>query len=647
MRFLALFFSVFILINCSTFERKQAPKKALPNSAAKLEKIKQDVKRKKYSLALKELDQLILETVSTDISDDAHMLAGEVALKLKDHDLAYKYFLGVVNSNVYSPLEGLALTKATESLVKLGKFDEALSLAQKGLSYRNLPKEEETKLYQLKFSILIQLGDKLEAFDSLVYLSKNHPTESEQMAFRFKALDYIESSLSNEELYQVARRGRTNEFRAYAYFKLGQDAFELRKFDLARDYLNEVTDLHPDSEISERSVALVKQIDARRTVEPKTIGAILPLTGKHSAVAYKTLRGLQMGLGIFGDNPSEFKLAVIDSEGNPDAARRAVERLVTEDHVMAIVGSLLSRTAVAVASKANELGVPSIALSQKSRITDVGEYVYRNALTSEMQIAELVRVAISERGMKKFAILFPNDNYGVEYANLFWDHVLARGGQIVGTQSYEPKETDFRNPLARLVGKFYPGDRQQEYKLLAKDWYKKQKYINARIEPPDDLLKPIVDFDALFIPDSTRAVGQIAPMLAFHDIGKMTLIGTNLWNTPSLVRRGQNFVEGSVFVDSLLLEDKNFKNSEFYRNYYRTFKTTPGVFASQGYDAGLILRQIITSGIRSRIGVKEKLDELSNFPGSIGLLNTNSRREFTRPLVKLGVVDGSIVKNPN
>ncbi|MCB0357627.1 MAG: penicillin-binding protein activator, partial [Bdellovibrionales bacterium] len=161
------------------------------------------------------------------------------------------------------------------------------------------------------------------------------------------------------------------------------------------------------------------------------------------------------------------------------------------------------------------------------------------------------------------------------------------------------------------------------------------------------LLKPIVDFDAIFIPDSTRALGQIAPMLAYHDINKVTLIGTNLWNTSSLIKRGQKFVEGSVFVDSLLPEDAKFKNSHFYREYLKTFGTPPGVFESQGYDAGLVLRQIVTSGVRSRIGVKEQLNEITGFPGSLGTIKTNMRRELTRPLVKLGVMDGAIVKNPD
>ncbi len=646
MRILSFVILLFFLSNCTTLQRKQPPLKAKPIATAKLANIKKINAKKRLTLALSKLNTLISETASTDISDDAHILAGEVALMLNDHELAYKYFLGVVNSNIYSPLEVYAITQASESLTKLGRFDVSLALVQKGLSLRNTPTKDKVKLYQLKFSILLQLGDRLEAFEALAYLSKNHPLSGQQKSYRIKALDYIESTLNKDEVYWVARRSSENIFKARAYFKLGQESFENRQFDKAKDYLEEVTELLPDSDISEKSLYIITQIDARRTVKPKTIGAILPLSGRHSKVAYKILRGLQLGLGIFGPNPSDFKLAVIDSEGNPDAARRAVERLVTEDHVIAIVGSLLSKTAVAVASKANELGIPNIALSQKSGITDVGEYVYRNALTSEMQIAELVRIVMEEHGMKSFAVLYPNDNYGTEYTNLFWDHVLARGGKIVGVQPYNSKETDFRGPMARLVGKYYLDDRLEEYKIIANNWYTKQKYINSRITPPDDLLDPIVDFDAIFIPDSTKVVGQIAPMLAYHDIKNMTLIGTNLWNTPSLLRRGQAFVEGSLFVDSLLPNDKSFKASEFYQNFSRTFSKRPSAFESQAYDAGIILRQIIASGIKTRIEVKEKLLQLNSFPGSIGTLDTNLRRELTRPLVKLGVMNGSIVKNP-
>ena len=81
-----------------------------------------------------------------------------------------------------------------------------------------------------------------------------------------------------------------------------------------------------------------------------------------------------------------------------------------------------------------------------------------------MQVQHLVNVAMNTLGMKKFAILYPNDAYGVEYANLFWDAVLACGGEIRGIQAYESKSgSNLTDPIRRLVGTFRrrPGGRVQ------------------------------------------------------------------------------------------------------------------------------------------------------------------------------------------
>jgi ABC-type branched-subunit amino acid transport system substrate-binding protein len=72
-----------------------------------------------------------------------------------------------------------------------------------------------------------------------------------------------------------------------------------------------------------------------------------------------------------------------------------------------------------------------------------------------MQVRYLVKSAIEDLGIKKFAVLFPNDAYGVEFTNIFWDEVLARGGQVTSAQSYSSKETDFHAVIQRLVGTYY------------------------------------------------------------------------------------------------------------------------------------------------------------------------------------------------
>ena len=91
--------------------------------------------------------------------------------------------------------------------------------------------------------------------------------------------------------------------------------------------------------------------------------------------------------------------------------------------------------------------------------------------------------------------------------------------------------------------------------------------------------------------------------------------------------------------------DPRFTNSEFYSNFKTTFgvETPPGVFEVQGYDSGLLLRQIIAGGESSRIGVAQRLGTLQNFSGALGPLTVNENREIRRPVVGLTVTQGQVL----
>jgi ABC-type branched-subunit amino acid transport system substrate-binding protein len=421
---------------------------------------------------------------------------------------------------------------------------------------------------------------------------------------------------------------------------LGELSLEVHDQDGARKYFAKSISIAPTSDAGIHSQEMLNQLESIRRVESKTIGVILPMSGKYAAISQKTLRGVQMGLGLYNNYPSSFKLAVIDSEGNPDNARRGVERLVREDNVIAVIGSVLSKTAPAVAAKASELGVPSIALSQKAGITDAGPNVFRNSLTSEMQVRYLVKVAMEELGMKKFAILFPNDLYGVEFANIFWDEVLARGGQIVGAQNYSDKETDFRFPIQRLIGTYYVEARADEYKLRLKEWADAQTKKSVRNAPPEDLLPPIVDFDAIFIPDSVKSMGQISAMLSFNGVKGVKLLGTNLWNVAGVAKRAGHFANNLLFVDSFVSTEPDFMNSVFTKDYKTIFNEEPGIFEVQGYDAALLLRQLISQGNTNRESLSQALSQVKDFPGAVGPLSMTPQKEIMRPLVAL-TLDGT------
>lgn len=638
-----LFVALQLILSCVSTPKKTPPQAAPFDAKKELSKIQIDVAAGADQRAILRLKNLMTRYPRTDVANDAGIQLAKIYYARGQYELSYQTNMNLVNSEVFSPNEAEALLGAAHALHKLGRLDEALSLNARGLKIPGLSDGLKLDFYRHRYNLLVALGDRLDALKTLGYLNDHESKPEARTNVQAHGIDLVYRQLTQSELEKALDASECAFVRPQIAYRLGTFRLAAKDLDGARSMFQRASEAGAGTPLQRQADAYLTQIDSRRRVDAYTVGTVLPLTGRAAPIAQKTLKGLQLGLGIYGPEKTRFKLAVVDSEGSPDGARRAVERLVSEDNVIAIVGALLSREAVAVAQKTEELGVPSIALSQKSGLTEGASYVFRNSVTSEMQVRELVHLAMDQLGYKRFAILFPNDPYGVEYANMFWDEVLAKGGTIAGAQPYLPTETDFRGPIRRLVGTYYVEDRKSEYEARVKSWFKKQKSLKTRNNPPDDLLPPIVDFDAIFVPDSPKALGQIAPMLAYQNISNVRLLGTNIWNTSELARRGGKNVEKAVFIDSNITSDPNFKTSRFFQEYKRVFGEEPGLFESQGYEVGLLLRQLISNGETTRVGLATALTNIKQYQGVSGPMSMNSQRELVRPLIPLMVNQGSIV----
>lgn len=631
-----------VLTSCVTAPKKIPPKVAPYDAKKELSRIQIEIAAGDKR-AILHLQRLIAKNPKTDVADDATYDLAKLYYVKSMFEQSYQAYMSLVNSDVFSPNEAEALNGAAHCLHKMGRLDEALALNARGLAIPGLSDGLKLDFQKHRYNLLTALGDQVDALKALAYIHDHEPSLEIKANVQARANDVVSRRLSQSDLEKSVDNPDFGFVRPQMAYRLALFRLGAKDYDGARNMFAKAAELGKGTPVEQQAQIYLTQIDSRRRVDPYTIGTVLPLSGKYAPYAQKTLKGLELGLGIYGPNRTQMKLAVMDSEGTPEGAQHGVERLVTEDAVIAIVGSLLSRTATSVAQKSEELGVPSMALSQKAGLTEGGSYIFRDAVTSDMQVSELVHVAMDELGMKKFAILFPNDSYGVEYSNLFWDDVLAKGGQITGAQPYNPQETDFRGPIKRLIGTYYVEDRRTEYEARLRDWFKKQKSLKTRNSPPDDLLPPIADFDAIFVPDGPKAVGQIAPMLVYQGVDNPRLLGTNVWNTSELIRRGQKNVENSLFVDSNITNDPSFKSSKFYTDFKKTFGDDPGVFEAQGYEVGTILRQLILGGETTRVGLAQALTNIKQFQGVSGAMAMNSQRELVRPLIPLTVKDGTIV----
>lgn len=494
---------------------------------------------------------------------------------------------------------------------------------------------------EIKFSQLEKTGPAIEALNVSATLSVNHTDPNRAEFYKQKSIDLINEKLNQEELHQVSRSSDYGYLRGYSLYKLGNLELQTNP-EASKKFFNSVVELLPESDVAQKSKSILSDMEAAKRVSPQTIGVVLPLTGKNSAVGQRVLRGIELGLGT--NQPfTKFKIAVIDSEGRTDAARRAVERLIKEDNVIAIVGGVLSKTVQSELVMASEFNVPFIYLSQRQGINEIHPYSVRNALTAEMQVRQLVRTAMTEMDMKEFAILYPNDSYGIEYANAFWDEVLVQGGRITAAQTYDPKETDFRPTVQRLVGTYYIEARKEEYAQKMKAFKQTLKNKNSRENVNvDDILPPVIDFDAVFIPDQARVIAQVGAFLSYTGVKETTIFSTNLLNTPGSSKKFSNFNFPVLFVDSFISDGPNQLNSDFAKDYLAYFNERPSQIEISAYDSGLILRQLLLKGAETREELGSQLVQLRSFPGSYGALNVTTNKEVLRPLQTLTFSKGEI-----
>jgi ABC-type branched-subunit amino acid transport system substrate-binding protein len=368
-----------------------------------------------------------------------------------------------------------------------------------------------------------------------------------------------------------------------------------------------------------------------------TLGVVLPLTGRRplDAVAEESLQGILMAAGIFGRDslpgPGPVELRVRDSQGRPEQAAAAVLELARDEGVTSVIGPLTARESEAAAQAADQAGIPLLTLTHDSGVAHRRSSVFRFGLTRRVEAEALADYAVRELGLTRFAIMYPRDTYGRELETLFWRALEARGANVVGVASYDPSATDFADPIRRLIGYVLltPEERaaleerkrmlQRAKRLPPEKAAELREEARAMLGPNDEPLPPIVDFEALFIPDSHDNVKLIAPQLAYHAVDGVRLLGSSGWNHPDLVRIAGQHVEGAVFTADFDTRSAHPTLAEFAERYRATFGQEPDVFAAQAYDATNLALLQLARGANGPVGLRDGLLSTRAYPGVSGV----------------------------
>lgn len=332
--------------------------------------------------------------------------------------------------------------------------------------------------------------------------------------------------------------------------------------------------------------------DGQAGEQTAKVGVIAFLTGGGSAYGEAITNGLKMAqeeLNEANKGKLKVELVIEDSAGKKDQAIAAVNKLINNDNVVAIIGPTLSGEMFAAGPVANQNGVPIMGTSTTAEgITDIGEYVFRNALPESIAIPEAIKTAVEKNGIKKVALMYSSNNdFAVSGYKTMEKTAKEMGLEIVDTQTFADGDTDFSAQLTSIASK-----------------------------------KP----DAVFVSALYKEAGLV--LAKAREMGiKVPFVGGNGFNSPQLVKQAGAAADNS-YVGSPWYPSGSEKIDAFVKKYTEKYGKGPDQFAAQAYDAlYIITTALLNSGkADDREALKDALNELKDFEGVTGKFEFDEKR---------------------
>ncbi|MDZ7699580.1 MAG: penicillin-binding protein activator [Deltaproteobacteria bacterium] len=502
----------------------------------------------------------------------------------------------------------------------------------------------QRKVYILLGDSCKALEERPEAFKWWVKARASYPDHTPEAAQLDDKLDRLVGESVIEALEEMAGTAGGSLYAPRVYFKLASLYLAQDNLPAAREAANDLIASTDKAEWISSGNNLLKTIRERMAVREGVVGCLLPLTGPFAIYGKAVLNGIVLGSGIpgSGDETAGLELVIRDTKGDRQATLQALEELAKEDRVMAVIGPLSSKTAVAAAEKAQELHVPIITLTHKDGIEEIGNMVFRHLLSPAQEIDSLLDSAMGRIGFDRFAVLYPDNPYGRFCMNTFRAEVTKRGGMITSAEPYDPDETDFADPIRKLVDLYEPKPRiAQEYLAAMRIPEVAEQTILS------DKSQPIIDFDAVFIPDNFERVAMIAPQLAFHDVLGVRLMGTSPWQSPKLTEMAGDHVQEALFPSGFFPASQEPGTEAFATRYRAYFDAPPGTLAATAYDTIRLLKKVIKANrVRTRSGLRDALLASEGFRGVTGSIVFTPEGEAKKTAAILTVNGSAFIEDP-
>ena len=325
------------------------------------------------------------------------------------------------------------------------------------------------------------------------------------------------------------------------------------------------------------------------------VGLIVELTGDMPGVGASSKNAAQLAVneqnsagGIsIGGKPYQIELVVEDNASKAEQSVAAVNKLITQDNVLATVGpnaSLGAIPAAEIAEYNKTLLITPWSTNPKTTLdTTTGkpkDYVFRACYTDPFEGRVLARFVLEKLKAKKVAVLYDVASEAPKsQADLFRLTFEELGGKTVAFETYTTGDRDFSAQLTKI------------------------KSANP---------------DVIFLPAYYNDVGLIAQQA--HRAGiTQPLVGSDAWSSPELIKLSNGTVEGDYFANHYASDIATPTAKKFIDAYTKQYGNIPDDVAALTYDSmGLLFEAIKKSPSLDRKVVRDSLATLANYPGVTG-----------------------------
>lgn len=341
------------------------------------------------------------------------------------------------------------------------------------------------------------------------------------------------------------------------------------------------------------------------------IGAVLPITGDVPTFGKSTKNGIELAVEQYnnagGINGKKIKLVVQDDENKPESGVAALQKLVDENHVVGILGSVASKVTLAMAPVATQYKIPMVTgSSTNTKVTSLAgnEFAFRACFIDPFQGKVIAKYSFDTLKAKTAAVIYDVGNdYAVGLAENFKSSFEAAGGKVLTMQTYNAGDQDFNAQLTNI----------------------------KKLSP-----------DVLIMTDYYQTVGLIAKQARQLGI-KSTFLGGDGWDSPDLVKIAGDAINGGYFSNHYSSDDTSTEVVQFLKDYKAKYNETPDALAALGYDAAKMLFEAIKNA-KSTDGeaIRQALlkTDLTSVTGHIKL---DANRDPIKPAVMIKIENGKQV----